>query len=90
MTDRLIPKMDTFADIEELFEGMQAEIRYQNNNMEIVKIFQELEEAEKVTIRVYVDELDEEVDCLRFKLIEGNPIRFVCMLNEFDEQVLSE
>ena len=39
ITDRLIPKMDTYADVEELFDHMNAEIRYNNDNMEMVKIF---------------------------------------------------
>ena len=55
ITDRLIPKVNSFPEMIEVLSDMGGEFRYTDNNLELVKIFEDQKEIEdKVVIRIKV------------------------------------
>lgn len=54
----------------------------------ILENFHEAEE-EQLKIEVNIESIDEESDCLKFKLLEGNVGEYVKLLHDLDEKILA-
>ena len=83
LTDRMVPFLKTYEDLEALLQFMEGELRIEKGMVEFTKIMNS-ETGEKLILTIGVENIDAEIDCLRFKLKEGNPLEYVETLQLFD------
>ena len=91
LTDRMMPKLKTFADLELIFKDFDGEIALVDGELQLIKIqgAEEGMEEHKVRVQIKIGSQDEEVDIMKFKILEGNVYQLREILAQFDENILS-
>lgn len=87
LSDRFVPLLKNYGDLDKLLQFLEGDLNINNGQIELTKIVNG-ETSEKLVIQIGVENIDEETDCLKFKLKEGNIIEYVETLQIFDSKLM--
>lgn len=103
LTDRLIPKIKSYGELAILFADLDGEIFCEKNIIKLIKLIENEQissldgekheqenEEQRVIIQIKIEQFNEECDCLKFIVEEGNAYYLREVLSEFDKLNMGE
>lgn len=67
---------------------MEGDLSLNEGKIQLAKITNG-DTSEKLVIEIQIESVDQEIDCLKFKLKEGDTFEYVETLRTFDEKLMS-
>jgi hypothetical protein len=79
LSDRWVPHLKNYGELEAILQVLGGDLNLKNGRVELTRIVSG-ENSQKIVMEISIESVDQEVDCLKFKLREGDTMEYLQVL----------